>query len=43
MLKDGKMDPRPIEDEANVEQRRAEVGLVPLAEYRKQLEQIYGK
>jgi len=43
MLKDGKMDPRPIEDEANVDKRRAEVGLVPLAEYRKQLEQIYGK
>src|SRR5579885_312530 len=31
----GKMEPYPIEDEANVDQRRKEVGLQPLAEYRK--------
>lgn len=31
----------PIEDEAHVDQRRAEVGLFPLAEYRKMLKQMY--
>ena len=31
----------PIEDEANVDNRRAEVGLSPLAEYRKFLKQMY--
>jgi hypothetical protein len=38
---DGKMEPYPIEDEANVDKRRKEVGLQPLAEYRKLLEQMY--
>ena len=32
----------PLEDEANVDTRRAEVGLPPLAEYVKQLEAVYG-
>jgi hypothetical protein len=32
-LVDGKLKPRPIEDEANVDKRRSEVGLMPLAEY----------
>jgi hypothetical protein len=41
--KDGKLKPKPIEDEANVDKRRAEVGLPPLAEYRKQMEKVYGK
>jgi hypothetical protein len=41
--KDGRLEPRPIEDEANVDKRRAEVGLAPLAEYRKQMEKMYGK
>jgi hypothetical protein len=31
----------PIEDEANVDKRRAEVGLSPLAEYRELLKRIY--
>ena len=38
----GKWEPRPLEDEANVDKRRAEVGLSPLAEYVKQLEAMYG-
>jgi hypothetical protein len=33
--KDGKLKPQPIEDEANVDKRRREVGLPPLAEYLK--------
>jgi hypothetical protein len=37
----GKMEPYPIEDEANVDKRRQEVGLPPLAEYRKMIEQLY--
>jgi hypothetical protein len=39
---DGKLKPRPLEDEANVDKRRAEVGLPPLAEYVKRLEELYG-
>ncbi|WP_165234315.1 DUF6624 domain-containing protein [Aquisphaera insulae] len=39
----GKWEPRPLEDPANVDKRRAEVGLLPLAEYVKQLESVYGK
>jgi hypothetical protein len=39
---DGKLQPRPIEDEANVDARRAEVGLPPLAEYAKFLESQFG-
>jgi len=39
---DGKWKPRPLEDEANVDKRRAEVGLPPLAEYAKMIEQEYG-
>jgi outer membrane protein assembly factor BamB len=31
----------PIEDEANVDKRRAEIGLQPLAEYKKLIEQLY--
>jgi hypothetical protein len=42
-VKDGKLEARPIEDEASVDRRRAEVGLPPLAEYRKQIEKTYGK
>jgi hypothetical protein len=38
---DGKMQPYPIEDEANVDKRRKEVGLPPLAEYRKMIEELY--
>ena len=37
---DGKLKPKPIEDEANVDQRRSEVGLMPLAEYLRLAEQI---
>lgn len=38
---DGKLVPSPIEDEAHVDQRRAEVGLGSLADYMKQMEQVY--
>ncbi len=40
---DGKLQPQPIEDEANVDRRRKEVGLPSLAEYRKQMEKAYGR
>jgi hypothetical protein len=39
---DGKWQPRPLEDETNVDQRRAAVGLPPLAEYARQIEEQYG-
>ena len=32
---------QPIEDEANVDKRRADVGLPPLSEYREMLKQMY--
>ena len=38
----GKSQPRPLEDEKNVDKRRAEMGLSTLAEYAKQIEQMYG-
>jgi hypothetical protein len=41
-LTDGKWTPRPLEDEANVDKRRAELGLPPLADYARQLEKAYG-
>lgn len=37
----GKLVPRPLEDEKNCDKRRAEVGLGTLAEYEKQLSQVY--
>jgi hypothetical protein len=37
-LVNGKAEPQPIEDEANVDRRRKEVGLPPLAEYLKVFE-----
>jgi hypothetical protein len=37
----GQSVPQPIEDEANVDKRRAEVGLEPLAEYKKRIEEMY--
>ena len=36
----GELKPRPIEDEANVDARRKEVGLPPLAEYARQLREL---
>jgi hypothetical protein len=36
------LEPFPIEDEANVDKRRQQVGLPPLAEYRKSIEAMYG-
>ncbi len=39
----GKFKPQPIEDEANVDRRRAQVGLPPLAEYLKLAQQEYEK
>ena len=38
----GKLQPRPLEDEANVDKLRSAVGLPPLAEYAKQMEKVYG-
>ena len=38
---DGKLQPRPLEDEANVDKLRAQVGLPPLAEYLKEAEMVY--
>ncbi len=37
----GKLQPRPLEDEANIDKRRAEMGLSTLADYVKILEQQY--
>jgi hypothetical protein len=37
---DGKLVPEPIEDEADVDRRRKEVGLQPLAEYLRQAEEF---
>jgi hypothetical protein len=41
IFSNGKWRPRPIQDEANVDKRRAEIGLPPLAEYAKIIEQQY--
>jgi uncharacterized protein DUF6624 len=41
-LIDGSWKPRPLENEADVDKRRAEAGLPPLAEYRKLIEREYG-
>jgi hypothetical protein len=38
----GKWEPRPLEDPDNVDKRRAEVGMKPLAEYVKDLQSMYG-
>jgi hypothetical protein len=39
--KEGEPAFHPIADESNVDKRRAEVGLSPLAEYREFLKQMY--
>lgn len=39
----GEMVPHPIEDPDEVDKRRAEVGLSPLAEYKRQMDQMYQK
>jgi hypothetical protein len=41
--RDGELVPQPIEDEVNVDKRRKEVGLQPLAEYKKLMQQMYKK
>jgi hypothetical protein len=38
----GHFKPEPIEDEGNVDKRRAEVGLEPLATYLEQIQKVYG-
>jgi hypothetical protein len=43
IVRDGRSEPQPIDDETNLDKRRAEVGLRPFAEYREQLEKVYGK
>jgi hypothetical protein len=40
-MKDGELVPSPIEDEANVDKRRKEVGLETMAEYTKILKEVY--
>jgi hypothetical protein len=40
-LVDGKCKPRPLEDEANVDERRKKVGLPPLAQHFKDAEDFY--
>lgn len=37
----GKLEPKPIEDEANVDKRRKSAGLPSMAEYRKLIEKMY--
>jgi hypothetical protein len=39
--KEGRFEPQPIEDEANVDKRRKELGMPPLAEYIKLAEGVY--
>lgn len=39
----GEWEPKPIEDPENVDKRRLEMGLNTLAEYRKMIEEMYGK
>ncbi len=39
--KDGVYIPRPIKDEENLEQRRAEAGMEPMSEYKKHFEEKY--
>jgi hypothetical protein len=41
-VRDGKVAMLPMEDEANVDARRAALGLPPLSEYLAQLKQVYG-
>jgi hypothetical protein len=41
-LRDGQWVMHPVEDEAALDQRRSEMGLPPLDEYMRQLEQFYG-
>lgn len=43
VTKEGKFEVPPIEDEANVDKRRAEVGLEPLADYIEKMRQRYDK
>jgi hypothetical protein len=38
---DGKLQPQPLEDDINVDKRRAEVGMPPLAEYAKEMREMY--
>lgn len=38
----GRHQPQPIEDEANVDKRRTELGLSTMAEYTRQIEKMYG-
>jgi hypothetical protein len=37
----GKQEPYPVEDEAGLDRRRKEVGMPPMAEYRKLIDQMY--
>ena len=42
-LNNGKPEPFPIEDEANIDKRRAEMGLMPFADYVKVILDRYQK
>lgn len=41
-IKDGRWQPRDVEDPQNLDRRRKEIGLPPIAEYLKQAEEVYG-
>lgn len=41
--KDGKWQPKPVEDPQNLDKRRAELGLSPMSYYLKMFEDIFGK
>jgi len=40
-IKDGKVELQPVEDEAHLDERRAQIGLGPIAEYKAQLLKLY--
>jgi hypothetical protein len=41
-IKEGRWQPSRVEDPANLDRRRKEIGLPPIAEYLKQAEEVYG-
>jgi hypothetical protein len=43
MARDGTPSMAPVEDEANLDVYRARMGLTPIAEYKKQISELYGQ
>lgn len=41
-IKDGRWQPRDVEDPENLDRRRKEIGLPPIAEYLKSAQELYG-